>query len=719
MQSHNGTHGCVGYIGAPGFEAQGWVGSLEAGKRAGGRRLFADRANEVSTDDGRRTDDGSARPVGRPCATVSTMKDVIIGTAGHIDHGKSSLVLALTGTDPDRLAEEKRRGITIDLGFAHLDLGSGVRAGFVDVPGHERFVRNMLAGASGIDLVIMVVAADESIKPQTREHFEICRLLGVPRGLVAITKRDLVDAELLETARLEVREFAAGSFLEGAPIVAVSARTGEGLDELRSELLRLSVATPTRAIDLPFRLPIDRSFVIKGFGTVVTGTLVAGRVEKEAEVEVFPLNRKVRVRGLQVHNQPASEAVAGQRTALNLAGIDAAEISRGMVLAAPNLLEATSRLDCALSLLGSARPLKNRSRVHFHSGTTETLAEVVLVEGRELKPGDRAFAQLRLAEPGLYLPGDRFIIRQFSPVTTIGGGVVLDNQPVKHRASDGRVRELLERLEREPESRLEVLVRELGEATVARLAARTGWSTNDVVRRARATANRVLVLGEPPALLADAQHLVALNGRVLASLESFHAQNPLVAGLAREDLRGRLGSQGSPAASAASRRTARGANPLPSSLLFNAALQTLQSQGKIQTEGDAVRLAGREVRLSSGESAAKESISRAFEQAGLNVPSASEVLAKLPVERARAEKIFQILLREKTLVKVSEGLVFHRAALDRLRQLLAARKARSSRIDVPAFKEMTGVTRKYAIPLLEYLDRERVTRRQGDERIIL
>jgi len=648
------------------------------------------------------------------------MKDVIVGTAGHIDHGKSALVLALTGTDPDRLAEEKRRGITIDLGFAHLDLGSGVRVGFVDVPGHERFVRNMLAGASGIDLVMIVIAADESVKPQTCEHFEICRLLGVPRGLVVITKRDLVDSELLETVRLEVREFVAGSFLEGAPVVAVSARTGEGLDDLRREVLRLSLATPARPIDLPFRLPIDRSFVIKGFGTVVTGTLAAGRIGKEAEVEIFPQGRKVRVRGVQVHNEAANAAVAGQRTALNLAGIDAAEVSRGMVLAAPNLFQSTSRLDCTLSLLASARPLKNRSRVHFHSGTTESLAEIVLLEGREVRPGERAFAQLRLAQAGLYLPGDRFIIRQFSPVTTIGGGTVLDNQPEKHRAGDPRIRALLERLESAPEARLELLVRELGEATVAALAARTGWSAEEVVRRAQDTGKRLLALGQPASLLADSEHFTAVTRRILAALESFHLQNPLLPGLPKEDLRGRLAARNlSSGAGARSQEPPPHTIQIPSQPLFNAALQSLQGQGKVRLEAETVRLAGREVRLSTGELAAKESISRAFETAGLAVPSASEVLARLPVERARAEKIFQILLRDKTLVRVSEGLVFHRAALDRLREMLAARKGKTSRIDVPAFKEMTGVTRKYAIPLLEYLDRERVTRRQGDERIIL
>lgn len=650
------------------------------------------------------------------------MKDVIVGTAGHIDHGKSALVLALTGTDPDRLAEEKRRGITIDLGFAHLDLGDGVRVGFVDVPGHERFVRNMLAGASGIDLVMLVVAADESIKPQTREHFEICRLLGVRRGLVVLTKRDLVDDELLETVRLEVREFVAGSFLEGAPIVAVSARTGDGFDELRTELKRLSLAAEARPADLPFRLPVDRSFVIHGFGTVVTGTLAAGRISKESEAEIFSpeggaSGRRVRVRGIQVHNQQANEALAGQRTALNLAGVDAGEMLRGTVLAAPGTFQSTDCVDCVLALLGSARPLKNRARVHFHAGTVEMLAEVVLLEGREMKPGSRAYAQLRLSAPNLFLPGDRFIIRQFSPVTTIGGGTVLDNRPQRHRAADEAVRSFLEQLERaDGTARLALFVREAGESTIAALAARLGWFTDQVLRAAERLVKerRLVVAGRPPALLISGEHFASVSNRIIAAQEAFHAANPLAQGLAREDLRGRLAL---PPPQAGRNRAAK--PTIPSSLLFNAALQALGSQGKLQTDGETVRLAGREVRLSAQESAAKESISRAFEHAALSVPTASEVLAKLPVDRARAEKILQILLREKTLVKVSEGLVFHRAALEKLCALLAERKTRSRRLDVAGFKEMTGVTRKYAIPLLEYLDRERVTRREGDARIIL
>ena len=394
------------------------------------------------------------------------MRHVIVGTAGHIDHGKSALVLALTGTDPDRWEEEKRRGITIDLGFAHLDLGEDLRIGFIDVPGHERFVKNMLAGVGGIDLVMLIVAGDESIKPQTREHFDICKLLGIRRGLVVITKSDLVDREVLDLVRLEVQEFVAGSFLAGAPMVAVSARTGEGLDELKNELRRLSLEAPPKPADLPFRLPIDRSFVMKGFGAVVTGTLITGTVEKEAEVEIFPLGKRARVRGIEVYNAPADRATAGQRTALNLAGTEARQITRGMVLAAPGLFQPTTSLDCTLSLLPSARPLKNHAQVHFHCGTAEMLARVVLLEGKEMKPGASGFVQLRLSEPGLFVPGDRFIIRQFSPVTTIGGGGVLDNAPPKHRPGDPATLESLRVLEHgEPEARLELLVQRAGEAT--------------------------------------------------------------------------------------------------------------------------------------------------------------------------------------------------------------------------------------------------------------
>jgi selenocysteine-specific elongation factor len=638
------------------------------------------------------------------------MKHVVVGTAGHIDHGKSALVKALTGTDPDRWEEEKRRGITIDLGFAHLDLGGDLRVSFVDVPGHERFVKNMLAGVGGIDLVMLVVAADESIKPQTREHFDICKMLGTRQGLVVITKSDLVEPEILDLVRLEVQDYVAGSFLDGAPVVAVSARTGEGLDALRADLRRLGLDAAPRPVNLPFRLPIDRAFVMKGFGAVVTGTLIAGRIEKEAEAEIFPLGRRARVRGIEVHNQQAEYAEAGQRTALNLAGVEAQDLARGMTLAPPALFESTARLDAAISVLPSARPLKTRARVHFHCWCSETVAEVVVLNGKEITPGARAYAQLRLAEPGLFLPGDRFIIRQFSPLVTIGGGTVLDNHPPRHRLNDPAVLNLLKVMESGgAEARLEILTRQSGEAAVSALVARSGWQPEEVLRiGSRLEADkRLVILGQPPGVFVHGDYFESLERSVVDHLEKFHAANPLTAGMGREDLRGRLASRSA------------GPKQPPSSALFNAVVQALARQGKVVARGETVLLAGRGIQLTAEESAAKEQIRRAFEKAGLAVPSAKEVLERLRIDRARAEKLLRLLLEEGTLIRVTEDLIFHVAALTDLRETVARRKTQSSRINITVFKELTGLSRKYAIPLLEYLDRERVTRREGDDRIIL
>lgn len=639
------------------------------------------------------------------------MKSVVWGTAGHIDHGKSSLVLALTGTDPDRLEEEKRRGITIDLGFAHLDLGDGLQVAFVDVPGHERFVRNMLAGASGIDAVLLVVAADESIKPQTREHFEICKLLGIQRGLVAITKSDLVDNDLLGLARMEVQDFVAASFLEGAPILAVSARSGAGLAELKSELARISREVNPRPRQLPFRLPIDRSFVMKGFGTVVTGTLVGGEIKVEDEVEIHPTGRRARVRSIQVHNQSTGLAAAGQRTALNLAGIEASDIKRGMVLAPPALFQATARLDSSLTLLPSARPLKSHAKVHFHCGTSELMAEAVPLAGqKEIKPGEKAFVQLRLNEPGLFLPGDHFIIRQFSPLMTIGGGVILDNLAPLHKLHEADALEFLSALGGAgPEARMELLVHRAGEISIPSLVARTGWKSQEVIRLARGleTLHLLLILGQPPAATLHATFFETLQTEILESLSAFHRANPLVAGIAREELRGQL------------KLRAPWIGLAPSALAFSAVLQSLSAAGKISAREEIVSLAGKSIQLSAEEAKAKDEILRSFEAAGLRVPPAAEVLGSLRIDRPRAEKILQILLKQKELVRVTEGLIFHPLALEQLRSILMDRKKKTERLDVASFKDLTGVSRKYAIPLLEFLDRERITRRVGGERIIL
>ena len=634
---------------------------------------------------------------------MDSEKHVIVGTAGHIDHGKSALVEALTGTNPDRLEEEKRRGITIDLGFAFLGMGE-VRFGFVDVPGHERFVRNMLAGAGGIDVLLLVISADESIMPQTREHFDICRLLGIPRGVVALTKSDLVDAEMVDLVRLEIEEFVRGSFLEDAPIVPVSARTGAGLDVLKRELLNAALAAPAKDATRHFRLPIDRSFATKGFGTVVTGTLMSGTVRVKDEIELHPLGRLARVRGLHSGGQPIEQAFAGQRTAINLAGVEHGEIRRGMVLSAPGVFHPTRRIDTRITLLPTARPLRNRARVHFHQGAAEAIAEIILLGRSEISPGEEALAQLRLNEELLALPGDRFILRQYSPVITIGGGVVIDSGARRHRRSDTRAAEFLQILERG--DRLESLMA-LADAsprglTLEELLARTGWLEPEIreVAGGLAATKKLRILSEQPFILAPEQAVQNCAAGLRKAVDEFHRANPLLPGIPKQELRGRAG------------------NPRPE--LFQSAMEDLVHGGIVSLAGDLVQRAGRSISLSPEESRAKELIEQAFAEAGLAVPNVSAVLEKLPVEPVRARKILQILLREGVLVKVAEDLFFHRDAIAHLRELIAGyRKEHGDRLQITAFKDLAGISRKYAIPLLEYLDREHVTRRAGDERVIL
>jgi selenocysteine-specific elongation factor len=623
------------------------------------------------------------------------MKNVIVGTAGHIDHGKTALVKALTGIDADRLEEEKRRGITIDIGFAHLQLTPELRLGFVDVPGHERFVKNMLAGVSGIDLVLFVIAADESIKPQTREHFDICSLLGIPHGVVALTKADLVDPDILELVRLEVEEFVSGRFLENAPVVAVSSPTGAGLDDLRHELERTASAVPSRSASGHFRLPLDRAFTVKGFGTVVTGTLVSGNVCKEQEVELYPTGRRLRVRGVQVYGKSANQAHGGERTALNLADIEPAEVARGMVLAAPGTFRAVTQLDCALQLLPSAKPLKHRAPVHFHAGTAEIEAQVRLLDGASaLKPGQRAWARIVLREPALLLPGDRFIIRMFSPVLTIGGGIVVDTGGRKYRKGD-RIAERLQTLAEAPEAaRIALLVRESKYGMdMAELVARTGLTERQIATAA-ADAPWV-VFKQPQTWFADRAWFHSAREKLLGAVREFHRKNPLLPGIAKQDLRGR---------------------ELPDSPPF--LIDAILAQEKqLVVEGENVRLAMHKVVLKQDEEQARAAIERAFEEAGLAVPALPDVLAKSGVEAARARSLLQILLREKRLIRVTDDLVFHHTAMAKLRAMLASHQG--ARFNVGMFKDWTGISRKYAIPLLEYLDRERVTRRDGDERVLL
>ena len=634
----------------------------------------------------------------------SAVKSVIVGTAGHIDHGKSALVEALTGTHPDRLEEEKRRGITIDLGFAFLE-ENGVRFGFVDVPGHERFVSNMLAGAAGIDLLLLVIAADESIKPQTREHFDICRLLGVQRGVVALTKSDLVDSDTLELVRLEAEEYLRGSFLQNAPVIPVSSKTRAGLEELRKALHTAAGNATVKDAWRYFRLPIDRAFAMKGFGPVVTGTLISGSVGPGDEVELFPTGDRLRVRGVHSGGKAVERATPGQRTAVNLAGIEHTALKRGMVLAAPGKFRKTRRIDVRMESLASARRIRQRTPVHFHAGTAETIAEVFFHGQKELPPAGSALANLKLRDEIFVLPGDRFIVRQFSPVVTIGGGTVLDPLARRPMLRDtGRIA-YLETLEG---GNHEEILSAMTERAILGLGyeeiiARTGWLDREIRETAKklTAAGRVKTVSTEPLVLLSEKIFAEVCKRVLEKVEKFRKDNPLLPGIQREDLRSSLGKR-------------------VRAETFRAAMEELVTQKKLDASGELVKKAGSGITLQPEEVKAKDQIEAAFASAGLQVPSVKEVLAKLAIEAKRAERLLQILLRDKNLVRVSPELIFHRDALAQLKTRLAGHKeSKGDKISVPTFKELTGITRKYAIPLLEYLDRERVTRRSGDDRVIL
>ncbi|MEP7272521.1 MAG: selenocysteine-specific translation elongation factor [Acidobacteriota bacterium] len=639
------------------------------------------------------------------------MKRVIAGMAGHIDHGKTALVKALTGIDADRLKEEKERGITIDIGFADL-LVDGTRIGLIDVPGHERFVRNMLAGVHGIDLVILVVGADEGIMPQTREHFDICHLLEVKTGLVAITKTDLADPELREIVEADVLEFTRNSFLEGAPVISVSSRTGEGINLLTSELSRLARQVAKRDEGAVARLPVDRVFSIKGFGTVVTGTLIAGVIRTGDDVEILPsAGKRARVRGIQVYGQSLSQAFAGERTAINLQGVEVEDLHRGQVLVPASTFQSASMLDVRLRLLPSApRQLRTRSRVRLHIGTAEVLARVVLLGQSELAPGETGYAQLRLESPLVALPQDRFIIRSASPAVTIGGGRVIDSLPEKHRASAGqRILGKLTELDTPDDARrIALLVEMSGEhgMTESQLVMRTGIAVGVVSRAAgQLVAKRevVLVPGPPPRVIARSA-FEGLAARMKEQVKAHHRRHPLSGGMSREELRERIFTQLDPE-------------------VFRAVITAAASRGEIIADKDLVRLKGFRVALTPEEEAFKDHLASVFAQAALQPASRDDALSKAApqfgLEKARARSFAQMLLNSGELIQI-EDLVFHRDTLAQLRATLQEFKKRhGAQIDVGGFKDLTSVSRKYAIPLLEYLDRQRITRRVGNAREII
>lgn len=636
--------------------------------------------------------------------------DIIVGTAGHIDHGKTALVKALTGVDADRLPEERQRGITIDLGFAELDLGD-LRIGFVDVPGHERFVKNMLAGASGIDFVLLIIASDEGVMPQTREHFEICRLLETKSGIIVLTKRDLVDEELLELVKMETAELVENSFLENAPVISVSAKTGEGIEELKRVLLETAQTIPARKNESVARLPIDRSFSVKGFGAVVTGTLMAGEIVETDELEILPIGKKVRVRGLQTYGKSVKTAHAGQRTAVNLGGVEHSEIERGMVLCEKNVLRPTQIFDAEIEVLKDAkRSLKSRQRVRVHIGTIEALARVqVLNEEGEIQKGEKDFVQLRLETQVVTTPAERFIIRSYSPQITIAGGRVLDALAQKHRRKDAEnVRKYLQNLiEADKTGQVKLYLETAGErgATFADLQARTGLR-REILQKAIAGNIEKKALVETESFFVARTPFENLKMKTLREIENYHRREPLAKGILRETLREKIFAH------------------LPPEV-FKITLQFLEKENKIAAEKDIVKVAAHNLELSSEEKTLRENLSKIYRAAKLEAPKLEDVLHESTVgtklSRETARKIFQLLINAGEVVKVTEEFYFGAETIGELVEKMKDFADRSPErlIDVAAFKDIAGVSRKYAIPLLEYFDRERITRRAGDKRLIL
>ena len=632
------------------------------------------------------------------------MSHLIVGTAGHIDHGKTTLVRALTGIDTDRLKEEKERGITIELGFAHLDLPGLPPVGIVDVPGHEKFVHHMVAGAAGIDLVLLVIAADEGIMPQTREHLDICRLLGVARGIVVLTKADLVEPDWLEMVGQDVAAYLAGSFLEGAPVIPVSSTTGRGIPELRAAIAAVLAHPPAREASGIPRLPIDRVFTMKGFGTVVTGTLISGRLGAGDTVEVLPARIAARIRGIQVYGKAVESASAGQRSAINLQGVEKSAIERGAVLSHPGLLEPSYLMDARLFCLKSnAKPLANRTRVRLHLGTSEILARVILLGRAELAPGEEAMVQLRLEEPGVALPRDRFVIRGYSPVVTLGGGELVDTRPAKHRQYSAAALEHAETMAgSDPARAVPLLAREAGLEGVARdeLARRLNVETGAMQNHLAALVKRGELLEVPgsPPLWVQREAAEQFEGRALGLLKDFHAAEPLKPGLPKEELKSRF--------------------PAATPRVFAALLDLLAKRARVAIEQDLVRLATHRVQLRVDQEKVKCQVEEVFRRAGLQTPALDAVAQELRLDPRSLREALGLLIAEKKLVKITEEILMHERSLEPLREKVVAFLKGGAKLGMPEFKEISGVSRKYSVPLLEYFDRSGLTIRVGDQRVL-
>ena len=631
------------------------------------------------------------------------MKQIILGTAGHIDHGKTSLIKAVTGTDTDRLKEEKERGITIELGFASLDLPNGQHVGIVDVPGHEKFVKNMVAGATGIDIVVMVIAADEGVMPQTREHMEICTLLGIKHGFVALTKIDMVDEEWLELAIEDVRDFTAGTFLEDTPIVPVSAVKEKGLQEFSRILETICNQLPERSLSNLFRLPVDRVFTMKGFGTVITGSLISGRVQVGDTVMIYPSMITSRVRGIQVHNQSVNMAEAGQRTAINFQGLEKAAIKRGEMLAFPGALKPSFMVDLLLQYLASnKKPIKNRTRVRFHTGTSEILGNLVLLDREELSPGEKAAVQLRLDEPVCLVKDDRFVIRSYSPVRTIGGGQVLNPIPPKHKRFKADVVQGLQSIaERSTEELIAYYIDQTGHAGAAfsDLVLMTNITEKSLDQQLQALLSRktVLLVDRDSRIYMHTNSFQQLRQDLTGHLERYHKTNPLKAGMPKEELKSKLPPNLSPK-------------------LFNLLMNQMLKDGDISVVEDTVHLASHTVALGADQEDIRDKIIQTYKESGLQPPYFKELGKQLTADPSRARDVLNLLVKEGRLVKVKEDLFFDTDAVTRLKQQLVEFLTVNGEISTPQFKEMTAASRKYVIPLIEFFDAQNFTIRIGDIR---
>ena len=632
-----------------------------------------------------------------------TTAPIILGTAGHIDHGKSALIKALTGTDPDRLKEEKLRGITIELGFAELELPSGQHLGIVDVPGHERFVRHMVAGASGMDLVALVIAADEGVMPQTREHLEICQLLQVKQGLVVLTKVDLVEPDWLELVEEEVREALKGTFLDGAPIVSFSAVTGFGKDNLLATLAELAADVPPKPVTGIFRLPIDRVFTIKGFGTVVTGTAISGRVKVAESVVIYPPGFKAKVRGLQVHGQAVETALAGNRTAVNLQGLEKEELERGMVVAPPGALIKSRRLDAFLEILPSApRALKHRQAVRLHTGTSERVAMPLILDADEMAPGSSGYVQFFLREPLALKPGDRIVIRSFSPAFTWGGGLVLHVDPTRHKRRNPEVLARFKVLEQgSPEDILRLYLSEAGAAgrSRAELTALLPWDPADLANRLNAMTRQGQVLyydqeNQRYLLTVTAQEL---EQRSLQILADYHHKFPLKPGLSKEELRRQL-------------------PPAMEVRLFNYLLGGMAQKKQLVAEKDLVRLTTHKVTLAQDQEDVSRRLEELYRKGHFSPPTFKEATEAAKIPPDKVKQLLQVLVNQGRLIRVKEDLFFHQAAIAALKAALIDFLKQNREITVNQFKELTQTSRKFSIPLLEYFDSTRTTVRVGETR---